>query len=201
MINKLTILLISLLNFYLENSYYVFFNINKITIMSTSEIGVFPKEGENNVNVRASKGTNKKALDFNRAIGRVPNHTLSVSSILMMNADMRRHTSHGILNYLTQKGFIPVEENGVKVKKYVDFQPGKFAVIVNGLRTEYLYKEPFFLNALVAAFTTFSANSQRFIDNFLSIECKSSINDTVDVEEVQRIAKSVESSINVEVEE
>ena len=63
---------------------------------------------------------------------------------------------------------------------------------------EYPYTEPFFINALVAAFTSFSASAQITIDNFCHKEMSVGIDKAVDQEEVNEILGMTTSKSNDE---
>lgn len=110
-----------------------------------------------------------------------PEHVVAIALIIKNNAEIRRFTALGILNYLLQKGEIKGEN------RYVSFKWNKFAVKCNGLMREYSYTEPFFINALVASFNSFSAAAQRTIDAFCHKEMSVSISKAVDKEEVEAI--------------
>ena len=86
-------------------------------------------------------------------------------------------------------------------KKYIVFKWNKFAIRYDGLTREYLYTEPFFLNALVASFTSFSASAQNIIDEFARREMSVGINKAIDVEEVNEIASLNEKNTKVEIAE
>ena len=111
-----------------------------------------------------------------------PEHVVRIALLIKNNAEIRRFTALGILNYLLQKGEIQGEN------RYVSFKWNKFAVKSNGLMREYSYNEPFFLNCLVASFTSFSASAQRTIDAFCKKEMSVGIGKAVDQEEVDNIA-------------
>lgn len=111
-----------------------------------------------------------------------PEHVVQIALLIKNNAEIRRFTALGVLNYLLQKGEIRGD------KRYVSFKWNKFAVKANGLMREYSYNEPFFLNALVAAFSSFSASAQRTIDAFCKKEMSVGIAKAVDQEEVENIA-------------
>ena len=135
--------------------------------------------------------TRKPKKGFNRTIetkrGEVnvqdlfPEHYIQIALIIKNNAEIRRFTSIGILNYLLQKGIIKGD------KRYVSFKWNKFTVKCNGLVKEYSFNEPFFLNALVAAFSSFSASAQRTINQFCQKEMNTSLDKAVNVEEVNNI--------------
>ena len=116
------------------------------------------------------------------AAANYPEHVVAIALIIKNNAEIRRFTALGILNYLLQKGEIKGDN------RYVSFKWNKFAVKCNGLMREYSYNEPFFLNALVAAFSSFSASAQRTIDAFCKKEMSVGIAKAVDKEEVENIA-------------
>ena len=113
--------------------------------------------------------------------GRYPDHVVQIALLIKNNAEIRRFTALGILNYLLQKGEIK------GTARYVSFKWNKFAVKCNGLMREYSYNEPFFLNALVASFASFSASAQRTIDHFCKQEMSVGIGKAVDQEEVNNI--------------
>lgn len=127
-----------------------------------------------------SKKKDKKST-LPPSAGMYPEHIVAVALIIKNNAEIRRFTALGILNYLLQKGEIKGD------KRYVSFKWNKFAVKANGLMREFSYNEPFFLNALVAAFSSFSASAQRTIDAFCKKEMSVGITKAVDQEEVDNI--------------
>lgn len=136
----------------------------------------------------AAKHSTKFAKDKKKKDGlppiaaNFPEHVVQIALLIKNNAEIRRFTALGILNYLLQKGEIRGD------KRYVSFKWNKFAVKANGLMREYSYNEPFFLNALVAAFSSFSASAQRTIDAFCKKEMSVGIGKAVDQEEVDNIA-------------
>lgn len=135
-----------------------------------------------------SPTTSKPAKDKKKKDGlppvaaNFPEHVVQIALLIKNNAEIRRFTALGILNYLLQKGEIRGD------KRYVSFKWNKFAVKANGLMREYSYNEPFFLNAIVAAFSSFSASAQRTIDAFCKKEMSVGIAKAVDQEEVENIA-------------
>lgn len=99
-----------------------------------------------------------------RNIGiKVPDHVVEIAYIVIYNSAIRRLTSLNILNYLTQTGKLRPDAGG----KYVKFLWNKFQVTADGLKSEYSYREKFFLNALVAAFPQFAKNAQDTIQDFM----------------------------------
>ena len=140
------------------------------------------KEDENpKVDNTIQKPKKDKKNNLPSVTNRYPDHIVQIALIIKNNAEIRRFTALGILNYLLQKG--EIKGNA----RYVSFKWNKFAVKCNGLMREYSYNEPFFLNALVASFASFSASAQRTIDNFCRQEMYVSINKAVDSEEVDNI--------------
>ena len=123
-----------------------------------------------------------------------PEHYVNIALLIKNNAEIRRFTALGILNYLLQKGEIHGEH------RYVTFKWNKFAVKCNGLMREYSYNEPFFLNALVASFSSFSASAQRTIDAFCHKEMSVGIAKAVDQDEVDNIVELNERNANSSVE-
>ena len=123
-----------------------------------------------------------------------PEHYVNIALLIKNNAEIRRFTALGILNYLLQKGEIRGEH------RYVTFKWNKFAVKCNGLMREYSYNEPFFLNALVASFSSFSASAQRTIDAFCHKEMSVGITKAVDQDEVDNIVELNERNANSSVE-
>lgn len=127
------------------------------------------------------KAKKDKKKELPPVTGRYPDHVVQIALIIKNNAEIRRFTALGILNYLLQKG--EIKGNA----RYVSFKWNKFAVKCNGLMREYSYNEPFFLNALVASFASFSASAQRTIDHFCKQEMSVGIGKAVDSEEVDNI--------------
>lgn len=130
---------------------------------------------------KPAKDKKAKVKGIAPAAANYPEHVVAIALIIKNNAEIRRFTALGILNYLLQKGEIKGDN------RYVSFKWNKFAVKCNGLTREYSYTEPFFINALVASFNSFSASAQRTIDAFCHKEMSVSINKAVDKEEVEAI--------------
>lgn len=128
------------------------------------------------------KAKKDKKKELPPITGHYPDHVVQIALLIKNNAEIRRFTALGILNYLLQKG--EIKGNA----RYVSFKWNKFAVKCNGLMREYSYNEPFFLNALVASFASFSASAQRTIDHFCKQEMSVGISKAVDQEEVENIA-------------
>ena len=130
-----------------------------------------------------TQGKPQKKNGIPPVANRYPEHVVQIALLIKNNAEIRRFTALGILNYLLQKG----EINGNS--RYVSFKWNKFAVKANGLMREYSYNEPFFLNALVAAFSSFSASAQRTIDHFCKQEMSIGIAKAVDQDAVNDIVE------------
>ena len=129
----------------------------------------------------------EKRLSKSPAVDNYPKHIVELALIIKNNAEIRRFTAIGIINYLLQKGEIKGKS------RYVSFKWNKFAVKCDGLMREYPYTEKFFLNALVASFASFSASAQRTIDTFCRTEYKSNIAEVCDKEAVDSIIDSNET--------
>lgn len=145
-----------------------------------------------NHNLHASKQGNKDgkhftSREFPPITGQYPEHMVELALIIKNNAEIRRFTSLGILNYLLQKGEIKGD------KRYVSFKWNKFTVKAGNLVKEYDYSEPFFLNCFVASFSSFSSSAQRTINNFTKKELNLSIGEAVDGDEVEVIATATEN--------
>lgn len=141
-------------------------------------------DGASNADVNAgTQGKQQKKNGIPPVANRYPEHVVQIALLIKNNAEIRRFTALGILNYLLQKG----EINGNS--RYVSFKWNKFAVKANGLMREYSYNEPFFLNALVAAFSSFSASAQRTIDHFCKQEMSVGIAKAVDQDAVNDIVE------------
>ena len=141
-------------------------------------------DGASDADVNAgAQGKPQKKNGIPPVANRYPEHVVQIALLIKNNAEIRRFTALGILNYLLQKG----EINGNS--RYVSFKWNKFAVKANGLMREYSYNEPFFLNALVAAFSSFSASAQRTIDHFCKQEMSVGIAKAVDQDAVNDIVE------------
>lgn len=95
---------------------------------------------------------------------RIPDETLAIALLVKNNAEVKRFTALNILNWLMQKEEISGNH------RYVVFKFDKFAVRCNGLTREYTYKEPFFINALIAAFTCLAHSAEKVIGRFVQAE-------------------------------
>lgn len=156
-----------------------------VDVQSTGEVTDAPKSDTHTSTSAPVKSQQKAKKDKKKELppvtGRYPDHIVQIALIIKNNAEIRRFTALGILNYLLQKGEIK------GTARYVSFKWNKFAVKCNGLMREYSYNEPFFLNALVASFASFSASAQRTIDHFCKQEMSVGISKAVDSEEVDNI--------------
>lgn len=117
-----------------------------------------------NRNLRGGKPRYKNPTTVEDALKHYPTHIVKLVNLVKSNSDIRRYTSLGILNYLSQKGIIN------NPKGYVTFNWTKFRVVTNGLSTEYRYSEPFFINCLIASFTSFANSAQKIIKTYCSKE-------------------------------
>lgn len=106
----------------------------------------------------------KKPNAVEEALNRYPAYLVKFVNLIKSNSDLRRYTALGILNYLYQKGEIS------KPKGYISWSWTKFRVTVDGLSFERRYNEPYFINCLVAAFTSFANAGEKIIKTFCSKE-------------------------------
>lgn len=143
-------------------------------------------------NIKSKKPFIKGATkNLARAFDNYPKHQIDLAIIILQNAEIRRFTALGILNYLTQKG--EIDGNS----KYVSFQYDKFAVKIDGLSREFRYTEKFFINCLLAAFTSFANSAAKTINTFINKEIK----DYNQQENVDEINSIIEANINRDKEE
>lgn len=115
-------------------------------------------------NMRNMRPRYKNPNNIEDALKIYPEHIVKLVNLVKSNSDIRRYTSLGILNYLFQKGIIE------EAKGYVTFNWTKFRVVNRGLSVEYRYTEAFFLNCLIASFTSFANAAQKIIGVFCSNE-------------------------------
>ena len=115
-------------------------------------------------NMRNMRPRYKNPNNIEDALKIYPEHIVKLVNLVKSNSDIRRYTSLGILNYLFQKGIIE------EAKGYVTFNWTKFRVVNRGLSVEYRYTEGFFLNCLIASFTSFANAAQKIIGVFCSNE-------------------------------
>lgn len=114
-----------------------------------------------------------------------PQHVWDMYLILANNSEIRRFTSHAVINYLLQKGEI------TGTKRYVEFKETKFKVWCDGLCREFHYKEPFFIKAILSSFTSFAATAQRTIADFTAKEINAGLTDITNNEEINDISMQV----------
>jgi hypothetical protein len=140
-------------------------------------------------NHNGSKGSGYKASnkELPPAAGEYPEHQVNVALIIKNNAEIRRFTALGILNYLLQKGDIRGNS------RFVSFKWNKFTVKCDNLTKDYAYSEVFFLNCLAAAFASFSASAQRTIDTFVRKEMNQGLGDVTSQAEIDAIHEAQES--------
>ena len=123
---------------------------------------------------------------------KMPEHYTNLVRIIKNNAEIRRFTALGILNWLTQKGII----NGTK--KYVTFKWNKFVVTTDGWSREFSYKEPFFINCLVASFSCFANTATAIIEDFVIKEITKK--DEINNDAATNIAKAIKDNTTFPVE-
>lgn len=156
-------------------------NVNKATEV-TVEVKPTETKVENKVENKTHRRRIKSKEDLIPEFARkYPEHILNIALLIHNNVEIKRFTALGILNYLLNKGEIKGDH------RYVVFKWNKFTVKYNELSRDYLYSEPFFLNALVASFASFSASAQKTIDTFVREELKQDLTDAVDKDSVEEI--------------
>ena len=133
--------------------------------------------------------TNKNKVDL--PYNKYPKHQVDLVSIIMYNAEIRRFTALAIINTLKQKGTI----KGKSV--FVKFRWNKIAICVDGLYQEYSYKEPWFINSLVGAFSSFANSAEEIIKTFLNAESKDN-NESNDSEVENEVIENVTIASNSE---
>lgn len=136
----------------------------------------------------------KKPVKGKLPFKNVPEHIARVSVLLINNAELRRFTAIAIRNYLLQKG---IAKPGTV---YIKFGARKFTVINNGLVSQYVYTEQFFLNALVAAFPSFAASANKAIENLCQVELEKSTADIVDKSAIEEIVEANKQHIDQQIE-
>lgn len=146
---------------------------------------------EDTLNRNARPRYKKNPDTVEDALKHYPAHLVKLVNLVKSNSDIRRYTSLGILNYLWQKGHIH------NTKGYVKFYWTKFSVNVNGLSSEYRYTEPFFLNCLLASFTSFTNAAHKIIKAFCSKELEAGF---VEDESVTKDAIEYSENADAEVE-
>lgn len=156
---------------------------NRNRFNAAAAVDVEKEANANTAEAPTTEGKPEKKNGIPPVANRYPEHVVQIALLIKNNAEIRRFTALGVLNYLLQKG----EINGNS--RYVSFKWNKFAVKANGLMREYSYNEPFFLNALVAAFSSFSASAQRTIDHFCKQEMSVGIAKAVDQDAVNDIVE------------
>ena len=95
-----------------------------------------------------------------------PEHIIEIAYIVKDNAAIRRFTSLNILNHLIQIGRLSPDSGGL----YVNYLWNKFQVTADGLKSQYSYKEKFFLESLSKAVGQFEQSIQGTIKNFIAKE-------------------------------
>ena len=133
--------------------------------------------------------TNKtpKKPNYKKNIDNIPEHIKNLVLLLKNNSEIRRFTALGLKNALIKNKTITKED-----KFYVNFYFNKFAVIVNGLKTEYHYNNQLFIDCLVAAFPAFAQNAIDIINHYCEIE-----NSEYNIENVNNISDSLRENNEV----
>lgn len=153
-------------------------NENKQSIASESTTRKPFVKGNGNFH-KPFKGNVNENMDA--IIERFGEYTVKIATLMKYNAEIRRFTALGILNYLTQKGVIKAKS------KYVTFKWNKFVVRVDGLNKEFSYKEDFFINALVASFASLANYATFIINDFIKYEIEAEANEVLDSKEIDNL--------------
>ena len=154
------------------------------------------KNGSTNESVATKPFTRSPktgAVNHETMIKRYPEHVVNLSMIIMNNAEIRRFTARGIIKHLLKSGEIKGN------KCYVKFWYNKFTVKCDGLAREYFYTAPFFLNALVASFASFSASAQTIINDFTKKELSKHLEEAVEQNQVEALVETCLDNTNEEV--
>lgn len=128
---------------------------------------------------RPYKGNTTENIDA--IIERFGEYNVKIATLMKYNAEIRRFTALGILNWLTQKGVINAKS------KYVTFKWNKFVVRVDGLNKEFSYKEDFFINALVASFASLANYATFVINDFIKYEIEADANEVLNSEDIDTL--------------
>lgn len=121
---------------------------------------------------------------------RIPEHVVELAYIVLNNAQIRRFTALGIINTMKQKGLIDKT-----AKCFVKFNLNKFAIIINGLKTEYLYTNKIFISSLIASFSSFAHYATIIIDEFIKKEVNDNSGEYVTQSDVDEARESYANKI------
>lgn len=128
---------------------------------------------------RPYKGNATENMDA--IIERFGEYNVKIATLMKYNAEIRRFTALGILNWLTQKNIIKAKS------KYVTFKWNKFVVRVDGLNKEFSYKEDFFINALVASFASLANYATFVIKDFIKYEIEADASEVLNSEDIDEL--------------
>lgn len=128
---------------------------------------------------RPYKGNATENMDA--IIERFGEYNVKIATLMKYNAEIRRFTALGILNWLTQKNIIKAKS------KYVTFKWNKFVVRVDGLNKEFSYKEDFFINALVASFASLANYATFVINDFIKYEIEADASEVLNSEDIDEL--------------
>lgn len=110
-------------------------------------------------------------------------HIVDMVILIKYNAEIKRFTSIGIINYLFNNKQIPSQ------KAFVTYKWNKFSVKCNGLVREFTYSEPFFVVALIASFTSFTDSAQTAIAEFYGTEISENKRNEINNDTISQIVK------------
>ena len=137
-----------------------------------------------NTEKKIKKDFNKKTPFIKKNL---PAHITNAIYLVKNNAEIRRFTSKAMIAQLVKAGQLNKED-----KVYIDFFFDKFAIIVNGLKQEFYYKNnSLFINCLAASFPLFINNAQNIINEFVAKEeCE------VSIDNINNIVNMVQGECN-----
>lgn len=137
-----------------------------------------------NTEKKVKKDFNKKTPFVKKTL---PIHITNAIYLVKNNAEIRRFTSKAMIAQLIKAGQLNKED-----KVYIDFFFDKFAIIVNGLKQEFYYKNnSLFINCLAASFPLFINNAQNIINEFVAKEeCE------VSIDNINNIVNMVQGECN-----
>ena len=110
-------------------------------------------------------------------------HIVDMVILIKYNAEIKRFTSIGIINYLFNNKQIPSQ------KAFVTYKWNKFSVKCNGLVREFTYSGPFFVVALIASFTSFTDSAQTAIREFYGTESSEDKRNEINNDAISQIVK------------
>lgn len=152
-------------------------NVEKENSSTTNKFNKFTKTKD-----KIANKLNKKNY-IESMCERYGKHIVDMVILIKYNAEIKRFTSIGIINYLFNNKQIPSQ------KAFVTYKWNKFSVKCNGLVREFTYSEPFFVVALIASFTSFTDSAQTTIAEFYSTEISENNRNEINNDAINQIVK------------